>query len=154
MALMPFNAIAHRTYVGILTYLGRPCEALTAFDEEAKLAPRAHRQFFTLAMRAQAHVMLGELEKVLRATDAALNDCAGHFMLPLIKAICMTALVRTEGMREAVLQCRKIGVTRATPDGYDRACRRLFSPEAFVMFAPAIVTYRKAWDATPSVDAP
>jgi predicted Zn-dependent protease len=95
IALMPFNAIAHGTYAGILTYLGRPREALTAFDEEARLSPRAHGQFFTLAMRAQAHVMLGELEKVLRATDAVLNNYAGYLMLPLIKAICMTALVRT-----------------------------------------------------------
>jgi len=39
--------------------------------------------------------MLGELEKVLRATDAVLNNYAGYLMLPLIKAICMTALVRT-----------------------------------------------------------
>ena len=73
IALMPFNAIAHGTHAMALENLGRPREALAAFDEEARLAPRAHGLFFILSMRSMAHLMLEEYDLGFSAADASLR---------------------------------------------------------------------------------
>ena len=48
-----------------------------------------------------------------------------------------------------MLACRSFGFEVVTPDGCDKAWRRLFTPEGFTMIEPALALYRKAWDATP-----
>jgi TolB-like protein len=148
-SLMPHNAIAHGTLAGVLLHFGRPHDALAAYDEEARLAPRAHGQFFTLGSRALAYAMLGNYELGLNTAEAALRDYSGYFLVSIIKAICAEALEREAERRDAVRACRGFDLEVVTPDGCANAWRRLLAPEAFAMIQPALALYRKAWDATP-----
>ncbi|MFZ4070562.1 MAG: TIR domain-containing protein [Caulobacterales bacterium] len=149
IALMPFNAIAHGTLALCLMHLGRPRDALAAYDEEARLAPRAHGQFFILLMRSLAHLMLGEHDLALKAAEASLKEIGGYSHPAIVKATRLEALGRHAEAQEAVQACRKLAQDNVTPDGWAKAHRRIYAPEAVAMLAPAERLYRKAWDATP-----
>jgi TolB-like protein len=148
MALMPFNAVAHGTHALALFQLGRPRDALAAFDEEARLAPRAHGQFFILTMRSLAHLMLQEHELGLNAADASLREFVGYYLPAMCKAACLAALGRDAEAQDAVRACRRLGLDNVTPDGWERVIRRIYAPEALALMAPATAIYRKVWDAT------
>ncbi len=149
IALMPFNAISHGSHAMTLMHLGRRREALAAFDEEARLAPRAHGQFFIIAMRAQAHLMLGEYDLSLKAAEESLRQFAGFSYPAMIKATCLAALGREPEAHDAVRACRKLGLDIVTPDNWEKANHRFSAPEGFAMIAPALAIYRKIWDETP-----
>ena len=147
--LMPYNAIAHGTLGNVLIHAGRPQDALTALDEEARLAPRAHGQFFILSARAICQTMLGNYQRGLNDAEAANRDYSGYLAAWVYKAICAQALEREAERRDAVLSCRSFGFEAATPDGNEKVWRRLLAPEAFAMIEPALALFRMAWDATP-----
>jgi len=149
IALMPFNAIAHGTQGLALENLGRPREALAAFDEETRLAPRAHGLFFILNLRSLAHLMLGEHALSLSAADASLREFAGYYLPAVFKAACLAALGRDAEAQDAVRACRKLGLENVTPDGWEKVSRRIYAPEALTLLAPAMAMYRKVWDETP-----
>jgi hypothetical protein len=149
IALMPFNAIAHGTHAMTLENLGRPREALAAFDEEARLAPRAHGLFFILSMRSMAHLMLEEYDLGFSAADSSLREFAGYSYPSVIRAICLAALGREAQAQDAVRACRRLGLDIVTPDGWEKSNRRIMSPEAVALLAPAMALYRTLWDETP-----
>jgi len=149
IALMPFNAIAHGSHAMTLMHLGRRHEALAAFVEEARLARRAHGQFFILAMRAQAHLMLGEYDLGLKAAEESLRQFADYSYPAVIKATCLAALGREAEAQDAVRACRKLGLDIVTPDNWDKANRRFYSPDGIAQIAPAMTIYRRVWDVTP-----
>ena len=150
IALMPFNALAHGARSQALMHMGRPREALAAFDEEARLAPRAHGQFFILSMRSIAHLMLDEHDLALKAAEASLREFAGYKYSNMVKAICLAALGREAEAQDAVRACRKLGLDTVEPDIWEKGCRRFYEPEGTAKLATAVSIYRKAWDATPA----
>lgn len=148
IALMPLNAIAHGTHGMASENLGRSREALAAFDEETRLAPRAHGQFFILAMRSLAHLTLWEHELALKAAEASMKEFGDYFPA-IMKAACLAALGRDAEAQVAVRACHRFGLDNATPDGWEKASRRIYAPDGFALVAPAIAIYRRVWNATP-----
>ncbi len=65
-----------------------------------------------------------------------------------VKAACLALLGRDAEALDVVCHCRSLGIDAATPDGWEKACRRILAPEAFAMMAPALAIYRKVWDET------
>ena len=153
IALMPYNAIAHGSHVQCIMNLGRPQEALSAYDEEARLAPRAHGQFFILGLRSQAHLMLNEYEAALEAAKTSLKEFASYSTTAVIRATCLAALSRNAEAQEAVRACRRLGPAPVHPDIWEQAWRRIVSPEAFALMGPANALYRDLWNATPKESA-
>lgn len=133
--------------------LGRPQEALAADDEEARLAPRAHGQFFVLGLRSQAHLMLNEYEAALQAAKTSLKEFASSSTTAAIRATCLAALSRNAQAQEAVWTCRRLGHAPVHPDIWQQAWRPIVSPEAFALMGPANALYRDLWNATPEESA-
>jgi TolB-like protein len=142
VALIPSLPYSHLVLAGVLVKLGRLDEALAELDATARLAPNnSHLDYFSLTIRAAAHLQAGRLDQALEAAERAVRLRLGREGLTH-SMLCLAKLNRWGDARNAL---RRLGdadpeVSSASIETYIRASYGANVVDEYVSIAA------KIWD--------
>jgi len=108
LALDPNNAEGYTTLANILTFAGRPEEAIVLLEKGMRLNPRAPNYFFYLFELGHAYHWLGQYEKAITLQKRVLLLNPNHFIAHLELAEIYNELGREEEARAEVAEAVKL----------------------------------------------